>query len=128
MPRAVETTFNMVAASNDTPSRAMGNGFGDFNGGLQNLPRFVENWYDGTKEIPANIQGSFIQFDRSAYSTAPYQPILNPNTLQQRNPQIKLQSLFQAPPSNAVAALNPPTPAPVSVVYTGGAPDFFVQN
>lgn len=131
MPRAVETTFNMVAASNDTPSRAMGNGFGDFNGGLQNLPRFVENWYDGTKEIPANIQGSFIQFNRSAYSTAPYQPILNPNTLQHQNQQTKLRSLFDAPPSNSLTttALIPSLPAPVTVNYNGGAaPDFLYRT
>ena len=122
MPRARETTFNMVAASNDTPSRAMGSGFGDFNGGLQNLPRFLENWYDGTKEISVNIQGSFIQFDRSAYSTAPYQTIVNPNAPQQINPETKLQSLFEAPPSSALATLNPLSPLPVPVTSYNGVP------
>jgi hypothetical protein len=131
MPRAVETTFNMVAASNDTPSRAMGNGFGDFNGGLQNLPRFLENWYDGAQETPANIQGSFIQFNRSAYSTAPYQPILNPRAPQQVDLETKLRSLFDAPPSGAVATLgtlSPPTPTPVTVSYPGGVLDYLYRT
>ncbi|TAF19962.1 MAG: hypothetical protein EAZ73_13915 [Oscillatoriales cyanobacterium] len=128
LPLARQTTFNMVAGSNDTPSRAMGNGFGDFNGGLQNLPRFVENWYDGTAEIAANIQGSFIQFNRSAYSTAPYQPIINPNAPQQTNLELKLRSLFDAPPPTALTPLNPPAPLPAPVTYNGGAPEVLYRT
>ncbi|MFB8794204.1 MAG: hypothetical protein U7126_08250 [Microcoleus sp.] len=70
----------MVVGSNDTPSRSLGN-VGDFNGGLQNLPRFLESWDSGA--VSTNIQGSFIQFGRSAYNTAPYIPILDLEASQQ---------------------------------------------
>ncbi|MEG5052741.1 MULTISPECIES: hormogonium polysaccharide biosynthesis protein HpsA [unclassified Microcoleus] len=75
IPRAVDTTFNLIIGSGDTPSRTLNGGTsGDFNGGLQNLPRFLENWNNGG--VTTNIRGSFIQQNRSAFSTAPYQPIL----------------------------------------------------
>ncbi|XZN99502.1 MAG: hormogonium polysaccharide biosynthesis protein HpsA [Microcoleus sp.] len=72
------TTFNLTIGSGDTPSRALNNTAGDFNGGLQNFPRFLEIWSDNTQNtaFATNIQGSFIQQNRSAFSTAPYQPIL----------------------------------------------------
>jgi len=76
IPQAVETTFNLIVGAGDTPSRALDAASGDFNGGLQNLPRFLELWRTGTTSISNNIQGSFIQQNRSAFSTAPYQPIL----------------------------------------------------
>ncbi|TAD90643.1 MAG: hypothetical protein EA000_04440 [Oscillatoriales cyanobacterium] len=106
---AVDTTFNMVVGSNDTPSRSLGN-VGDFNGGMQNLPRFLENWNSGA--VSTNIQGSFIQFGRSAYSTAPYTPILDPAAPQQTDPT-RLRSLFDSPP---------PPNLPPAVTYTGGVP------
>ncbi|MEG4024152.1 hormogonium polysaccharide biosynthesis protein HpsA [Microcoleus sp. S13C4] len=71
--KARTTEFNLIVASNDVPSRAISATLGDFNGGLQNLPRFVENW----KDLTNIIAGSFIQFKRSAYATAPYQSVLN---------------------------------------------------
>ncbi|MEG4516608.1 hormogonium polysaccharide biosynthesis protein HpsA [Microcoleus sp. AT9b-C5] len=109
---AVNTTFNMVVGSNDTPSRSLGN-VGDFNGGLQNLPRFLESWNSGA--VSTNIQGSFIQFGRSAYNTAPYIPILDPAASQQTASATKLRSLFDSPPIS-------PSPAPPAVTYTGGVP------
>ncbi|MEG3932516.1 hormogonium polysaccharide biosynthesis protein HpsA [Microcoleus sp. T3_B1] len=109
---AVNTTFNMVVGSNDTPSRSFGN-VGDFNGGLQNLPRFLESWNSGA--VSTNIQGSFIQFGRSAYNTAPYIPILDPAASQQTASGTKLRSLFDSPPIS-------PSPAPPAVTYTGGVP------
>ncbi|MEG5036376.1 hormogonium polysaccharide biosynthesis protein HpsA [Microcoleus sp. AT3-D2] len=109
---AVNTTFNMVVGSNDTPSRSLGN-VGDFNGGLQNLPRFLESWNAGA--VSTNIQGSFIQFGRSAYSTAPYIPILDPAASQQTASATKLRSLFDSPPIS-------PSPAPPAITYTGGVP------
>ncbi|MEG4307394.1 hormogonium polysaccharide biosynthesis protein HpsA [Microcoleus sp. D3_18a_C4] len=110
--RAVNTTFNMVVGSNDTPSRSLGN-VGDFNGGLQNLPRFLESWNSGA--VSTNIQGSFIQFGRSAYNTAPYIPILDPLASQQIASGTKLRSLFDSSPIS-------PSPAPPAVTYTGGVP------
>ncbi|MEG4987781.1 hormogonium polysaccharide biosynthesis protein HpsA [Microcoleus sp. BR0-C5] len=80
IPQAVETTFNLIVGAGDTPSRALDTASGDFNGGLQNLPRFLEMWRTGPRtsitEVSNNVQGSFIQQNRSAFSTAPYQPIL----------------------------------------------------
>jgi hypothetical protein len=111
IPRAVPTTFNLIVGSNDTPSRALGNNVGDFNGGLQNLPRFLENW----NSIDTNIQGSFIQFNRSAYNTAPYLPILDPAAPQQTSPNTQLRSMFAEP---TLAPLPPIT----------GTPPFFILN
>jgi len=74
IPQARETTFNLIIGANDTPSRILNGGTSDFNGGLQNLPRFLESWGQNGA-ITSNIRGSFIQLSRSAFSTAPYQPI-----------------------------------------------------
>jgi hypothetical protein len=71
--RARPTEFNLIVASNDVPSRAISATLGDTNGGMQNLPRFMENWQDLTH----SIAGSFIQFKRSAYATAPYLSVIN---------------------------------------------------
>ena len=109
MPKAVKTTSNMVVGSNDTPSRAIGSGVGDSNGGVQNLTRFLESW---SGKIGSVIQGSFIQFNRSAYSTAPYIPILNPDGPQQIAPLTKLRSLFGTSPIPSFTTIN----------YTGGTP------
>ncbi|MCC3519434.1 hormogonium polysaccharide biosynthesis protein HpsA [Microcoleus sp. PH2017_18_LLB_O_A] len=72
MVRAENTTFNLIIGAGDTPSQNLNGTTGDTNGGLQNLPRFLENW----KNDPTNIKGSFIQLNRSAYNTAPFLPIL----------------------------------------------------
>ena len=40
------TTFNMIMAVGDNPSRPPRAGDdGDFNGGVANLPHFLENWH-----------------------------------------------------------------------------------
>ena len=109
MPKAVKTTSNMVVGSNDTPSRALGSGVGDSNGGVQNLTRFLESW---SGNIGSVIQGSFIQFNRSAYSTGPYIPILNPTAPQQIAQLTKLRSLFDISPIAPFTTIN----------YTGGTP------
>ncbi|MCC3571700.1 MAG: hypothetical protein JGK30_21140 [Microcoleus sp. PH2017_40_RAT_O_B] len=123
--QAAGTTFNLIAGSNDTPSRTLGPVAGDFNGGLQNLPRFLENW--GFGAVATNIQGAFIQFDRSKYSTAPYSPIIDPLAPQFINPNTQLRSLFDQPPPAAPAPV-PPAPAPVFAAYNGGAPDAFYRT
>ncbi|MGJ5676631.1 MAG: hormogonium polysaccharide biosynthesis protein HpsA [Nostochopsis sp.] len=76
LARAAETTFNLVIAAGDTPIRVGNttNPYFEINGGLHNFPRFLENW----DTIAANITGSFIQFKRSAYATAPYQVFVRP--------------------------------------------------
>jgi hypothetical protein len=110
IPRALATTFNLIVGSNDTPSRSLSNNVGDFNGGLQNLPRFLENW----ESIASNIEGSFIQFNRSGFSTAPYLPILDPAAPQQTSANTRLLSLF-APPQ---LAPQPSIPSPSPFVLT----------
>jgi hypothetical protein len=112
MPRAVPTTFNLIMAVGDTPSRALDTANGDFNGGLQNLPRFLEIWSsDGGFTISNNIRGSFIQQNRSAFSTAPYLPIL-PELFSATLPA-PLASLF------ALSA-NAPAPIPPAIYRIQG--------
>ncbi|MBV9389582.1 MAG: hormogonium polysaccharide biosynthesis protein HpsA [Chroococcidiopsidaceae cyanobacterium CP_BM_ER_R8_30] len=60
------TTFNATFVSGNSPSRQ-----NEEPAGLQNFVRFLENWQD----ITTNIKGNFIQFQRSAYATAPFAPI-----------------------------------------------------
>ncbi|MBE9126703.1 MULTISPECIES: hormogonium polysaccharide biosynthesis protein HpsA [unclassified Coleofasciculus] len=69
LPSANESTFNLLAASGNTPMRPS-----ESDGGLPNFPRFLENW----RNINASISGSLLEFDRSRYATAPFQSSLNP--------------------------------------------------
>ncbi|MEH2240645.1 hormogonium polysaccharide biosynthesis protein HpsA [Nostoc sp.] len=73
LSKASETTFNLVIAAGDSPAR-VGSTTYEINGGLHNFVRFLENW-DG---VNANINGSFIQFKRSIYATAPFQALVRP--------------------------------------------------
>jgi hypothetical protein len=69
----IQQEYNLILGSGDVPSRKIvdaASPTGEFNGGLQNLPRFIENWRVGA--VPTKIIGSFIQLNRSAFSTAPY--------------------------------------------------------
>ncbi len=84
MPPATATTFNLVAATGDTPPRVNSSVY-ESNGGLHNFVRFLENWQDN---IPANISGSFIQLKRSAYATAPWSSLL---------PGINVPGIFDDP-------------------------------
>ncbi|CAD5943066.1 hypothetical protein PCC7805_02067 [Planktothrix agardhii] len=65
---ATASTFNLIIASGDAPTRD-----NETNGGLPNFARFIENW----RVKDAQISGSFIQFKRSAYATGPFMPILD---------------------------------------------------
>ncbi|MFZ1028313.1 MAG: hormogonium polysaccharide biosynthesis protein HpsA [Limnoraphis robusta] len=77
LPRSANaTTYNFVAATGDTPARP-----DEFNGGLQNLVRFLENFGVDPNKNTTNILGSFIQIGRSNYATAPYQSLRNVNNL-----------------------------------------------
>lgn len=67
------TKYNLVFGAGDGPNRP-----GEHNGGLQNFPRFVENWRNtgtGGTRGTVQIQGSFIQLRRSRYATAPAIPL-----------------------------------------------------
>ncbi|MEO1374148.1 MAG: hormogonium polysaccharide biosynthesis protein HpsA [Cyanobacteria bacterium J06635_10] len=67
---AVDTETNLVFAQGDTPARPE-----ESNGGLENFPRYLEKWKDATHRV----SGSFIQYKRSSYATAPWEPILPTN-------------------------------------------------
>ena len=89
LPQAAgDTTFNLTVGSGDVPPRT-GTNNGETNGGLQNLPRFLENW-SRNGDQNTTIIGGFMQLNRSAYATAPYVQI-PPNAI---NPQIGANSIF----------------------------------
>ncbi|MCG5058389.1 MAG: hormogonium polysaccharide biosynthesis protein HpsA [Limnoraphis sp. WC205] len=67
-PSSLGGTFNLIVGTGDTPARP-----GEFNGGLQNLPRFLENFKSQGQQKSTIIFGSFLQTGRSKYATAPYQ-------------------------------------------------------
>jgi hypothetical protein len=84
--RAVESTFNAAFIMGDSPSRPFPSGQaidrGESGGGLHNFPRFLETWDEGenTNGSPKNqknsiISGSFIQFKRSIFATAPFETV-----------------------------------------------------
>jgi type II secretory pathway pseudopilin PulG len=87
------TRINMVMATGDNPSRPKSPGDiqADLNGGLANLPHFLENWKSiNGKLLITNMSGSFIQFKRSNYATAPWwstPPVFIPNSLPFNYPQ-----------------------------------------
>ncbi|WP_293335470.1 hormogonium polysaccharide biosynthesis protein HpsA [Microcoleus sp. CAWBG58] len=105
LPRATPTSFHLLLGSGDTPSRALdlARTSGDTNGGLQNLPRFLESWNVNNADVSTDIKGSFIQLNRSAYSTSPYQPILLSVT---GIPPLK--SLFARPATSPIPAYTAP--------------------
>ncbi|MEG4092520.1 hormogonium polysaccharide biosynthesis protein HpsA [Microcoleus sp. Pol12B4] len=105
--RAVDTKYNLIIGSGDIPSRKLDSSTGEFNGGLQNFPRFLESWHDGTNNIKVDIQGAFVQLNRSAYSTGPYQPILPASSPPRAVAARTLKSLF-APPTSPTVTYTPP--------------------
>ncbi|MBD2439451.1 hormogonium polysaccharide biosynthesis protein HpsA [Nostoc sp. FACHB-110] len=67
---ATATEANLVFAQGDTASRPPNTGdSGELGGGLENFVRFLENW----QSIDLKASGSFIQFKRSSFATAPWQ-------------------------------------------------------
>ncbi|MFN6463334.1 MAG: hormogonium polysaccharide biosynthesis protein HpsA [Nostoc sp. DedVER02] len=72
---ATETTFNLIAATGDTPARPT-----EDNGGLHNFVRFLENWNpqsSSSNATKARISGAFMQIKRSAYADAPLMAVLS---------------------------------------------------
>jgi hypothetical protein len=57
---AANTTYNFVFITGNVPTKV-----GQYSGGLENFPRFLENWSSKN----ANISGGFIQLFRSSYAT-----------------------------------------------------------
>jgi len=63
LPKASETTFNLAFITGNLPTQGSA-----YNGGLENLPRFHENW----SGINCNLNGSFVNPWESTYATAPW--------------------------------------------------------
>ncbi|MEG4210841.1 hormogonium polysaccharide biosynthesis protein HpsA [Microcoleus sp. S13_B4] len=75
LPASTPQEVNLIVGAGDIPSRNTdASGGSEFNGGVQNLPRFLENWKNGG--ISIKILGAFIQLNRSAYANAPYSQTL----------------------------------------------------
>ncbi|NES19879.1 MAG: hypothetical protein F6K41_13340 [Symploca sp. SIO3E6] len=73
-----DTTFNLIMVAGDNPARDVNATTGvpaEQNGGMPNFPNLIENW----NGLQTNISGSFIQFKRRAYATAPFQTVLSTN-------------------------------------------------
>ncbi|WP_439566306.1 hormogonium polysaccharide biosynthesis protein HpsA [Gloeocapsopsis crepidinum] len=67
---AANATMNAVFVSGNSPSRPA-----EESAGLHNFVRFIETWQN-TAQRTLNIRGSFIQFKRTAYATAPFATVL----------------------------------------------------
>ncbi|HEY9673431.1 MAG TPA: hormogonium polysaccharide biosynthesis protein HpsA [Waterburya sp.] len=120
VPSDKTETYNAVFVMGDSPSRPFPNNpanLGESGGGLGNFPRFLEVWHDTGNDDDAaskgktRIVGSFIQFKKSLYATAPFEQVDDP---------AKDNSLFfdgAMPDYNASFA--PATGKPY--IYKGGA-------
>jgi type II secretory pathway pseudopilin PulG len=81
-------TYNAVLIMGDSPSRPFSTDLGESGGGLGNFPRFLEAWEsavsgasDSTtkaQKATIDIKGSFIQFKKSAFATAPFEAVDDP--------------------------------------------------
>jgi len=122
LPKASETTFNLAIAAGDTPVR-VGPSTYEINGGLHNFVRFLENW----NGVNANISGSFIQFKRSIYATAPFQVLVRPGSATVAATASDISDLTSVNAANInsifMRALNVDRPGYTSdVTYVGTAP------
>lgn len=70
-PALATTTFNLIAATGDSPARPT-----EDNGGLQNFVRLLENWQATTADTGSpfsiKISGAFMQLRKSAYATGTF--------------------------------------------------------
>ncbi|PPJ64925.1 hormogonium polysaccharide biosynthesis protein HpsA [Cuspidothrix issatschenkoi] len=70
-PALATTTFNLIAATGDSPARPT-----EDNGGLQNFVRLLENWQTTTADTGSpfsiKISGAFMQLRKSAYATGTF--------------------------------------------------------
>ncbi len=73
LQQADTTTANAAFITGDSPARSSisGSTSSERGGGLQNFVRFLERWSGET----ARISGSFIQYKRSSYASAPFFPV-----------------------------------------------------
>ncbi|OWY64814.1 hypothetical protein B7486_45355 [cyanobacterium TDX16] len=110
-----ETTFNAAFITGNSPSRP-----GEDMADLHNFVRFLERWTSTLK-----IKGSFIQFKRSAYATAPFS--------QKRNSDSGNMSIFghnlNSTPGGNLPYYDPPTRQwGFDVALLSYPPDLFAQR
>jgi hypothetical protein len=98
LPNAKETTYNLafITGNNETVGSK-------YNGGLENLPRFHENWTG----INCNLNGSFVNAWASTYATGAW--VYGGNRYTAPNRKFTYDKAF-----NSVANLPPFTPMVVS--------------
>lgn len=101
LPTASNTTFNvaMISGNQDTVTNV------SYNGGLENLPRFHENWTDKN----CTIKGSFVNTWLSQYATGQW--VYGSNKYTAPNRVWSYDTAF-----NTVANLPPYTPMAVTMV------------
>jgi type II secretory pathway pseudopilin PulG len=134
VPNTVTETYNAVLIMGDSPVRPLaglsGIDSGEGGGGLANFPRFLEAWQSPANEDnnpPTNksstkIRGSFIQFKRSIFATAPFEAIDNPQRDNSLFFDTPTGSTLPAYMANFTDANNPDiTPSPRPYIYKGGA-------
>lgn len=77
-PALATTTFNLIAATGDSPARPT-----EDNGGLQNFVRLLENWQATTADTGSpftiKISGAFMQLRKSVYATGTFTPTSSTN-------------------------------------------------
>ena len=137
LQKATTTTANAAFITGDSPSRPNPSESG---GGLYNLVRFLENWSGKT----ARISGSFIQYRRSAYSSAPFNPVdptvtdasaslfYTLNSSNQTRYKDSSDTGFRyrgGTPDHRASFYMPPIPAySFDVAILSQSPDFFAQK
>ncbi|WP_449416686.1 hormogonium polysaccharide biosynthesis protein HpsA [Phormidium nigroviride] len=122
--------LNLIIAAGDVPSRP-----GEFNGGLQNLPRFLENWRGGGG-IFTKISGAFVQLNRSAYATAPLSHRLGDSSKRAFSPTISGATAAWYPDRYTIGNNNNSTPFFIPPGRSWGfdvgllsqSPDLFTQR
>ncbi len=97
-PTASNTKYNTVFITGNNPSK-----LGCYSGGLENFPRFLENWSGKNAEI----KGGFIQLFRSQYATGEWNSSYYSPPIRKWGSEERFSDLTNLPPS--YAALFPST-------------------
>lgn len=100
LPNATATTYNVAMIAGNMPSSV-----GHYNGGLENLPRFHENW----SNINCTIKGAMVNTWRSEHATAAW--VYGGNRYTAPNRLWSYNTAF-----NTVANLPPFTPMAVEAI------------
>jgi hypothetical protein len=106
MQTATNTETNLIFAQGNIPGRP-----NETNGGLENFVRYLERW----QGMNHTVAGSFIQFKRSNYATAPWQTLIGTNT----SGQTLGRTPFFTPPNRFWS---------YDVALLGQLPDLFAQR